>query len=182
MTRNKINEDYLNWMYSIVADKKLQRHSSYRKLLSRLHAIDFSYSMNMDGNRAADGENLRYRFGDDVGIEPAIVSTFLDDKPCSVLEMMVALSIRCEEHIMGDQDIGDRTGLWFWGMIENLGLISMTDTAFNKKKVDDAIDILLNREYEPNGRGGLFTVKNHRDNLREVEIWYQLMWYLNEIM
>ena len=96
--------------------------------------------------------------------------------------MMVALAIRCEEHIMGDQDIGDRTGLWFWGMIENLGLLSMTDTAFNKRRVDEIIDIFLNREYKRNGEGGLFTVKNHRDDLRTVEIWYQLMWYLNEIM
>lgn len=182
MTRNKINDDYINWMYSIVADKKIQRRSSYLKLLKHLHTIDFSYSMTMDGNRAADGENLRYRFGDEAGLEPPIVTTFLDDKPCSVLEMMVALAIRCEEHIMGDHDIGDRTGLWFWGMIENLGLFSMTDTAFNKRRVDEIIDIFLNREYEPDGKGGLFTVKNHREDLRDIEIWYQLMWYLNEIM
>ena len=40
----------------------------------------------------------------------------------------------------------------------------------------------LNRQYEADGRGGLFIVRNSRFDLRTVEIWYQAMWYLDEVL
>jgi hypothetical protein len=103
------------------------------------------------------------------------------DGPCSVLEMMIALAIRCEETIMDDPDIGDRTRQWFWGMIINLGLGGMTDANFDPDFVDDSVLRFLNRDYEPDGRGGLFTIRNCHRDLRDVEIWYQLCWYLDSI-
>ena len=135
----------------------------------------------MDSNRAEDGINLRYRFGYENGYEDFMISACLDDKSCSVLEMLVALAIRCEEHIMEDSDIGDRTGEWFWIMIENLGLRSMNDARFDRAYVDETIDIFLNREYKRNGEGGLFIVDAQRD-LRHVEIWYQMCLYLEKYL
>lgn len=82
---------------------------------------------------------------------------------------------------MDDPDIGNRTGQWFWGMIVNLGLGSMTDDLYDEKLVETAINRLLDRRYAPDGTGGLFTVKNCDRDLRKVEIWYQLCWYLNSI-
>jgi hypothetical protein len=102
------------------------------------------------------------------------------DGPCSVLEMMIALAVRCEEHIMDDPNIGNRTGQWFWGMIVNLGLGAVTDERYDARLVDERIGRFLNRDYEPNGRGGLFTVRNCKYDLRDVEIWYQLCWYLDD--
>jgi hypothetical protein len=96
--------------------------------------------------------------------------------------MMVALSVRCEETIMDDPRIGDRTGQWFWGMISSLGLGSMMDNQFDKEYVDSVIDRFLKREYEPNGKGGLFTIKRCRYDLRSVEIWYQMCWYLDKFI
>ena len=104
------------------------------------------------------------------------------DGPCSILEMMVALAIRCEEGIMDDPDIGDRTGQWFWGMVTNLGLGSMSDENFDRKYVDEVIERFLNRKYDPDGRGGLFRVRNCKYDLREVEIFHQLCWYLDNIV
>jgi hypothetical protein len=101
--------------------------------------------------------------------------------PCSVFEMMIALAIRCEENIMDDPSKGDRTGQWFWGMITNLGLGSMMDHRFNKIFVDDTIKRFLDRDYEPDGKGGLFRIRNTNKDLRTVEIWYQLCWYLDTI-
>lgn len=95
---------------------------------------------------------------------------------------MIALAVRCEEHIMDDPDIGDRTGQWFWNMIVSLGLGSMTDERFDGEYVDEVVDIFLNREYERNGEGGLFTVNDTDRDMRNVEIWYQMHWYLNENM
>jgi hypothetical protein len=132
-----------------------------------------------DENRAADGIALRYRYCSNYGYED--LDYYLDG-PCSVLEMMVALAIRCEETIMDDPDIGDRTGQWFWGMLVNMGLGAMDDSKYDRRVVDIAVDTLLDRTYEPDGKGGLFTVKHCDQDLRTVEIWYQLIWYLGEIM
>jgi hypothetical protein len=95
--------------------------------------------------------------------------------------MMIALSIRCEEDTMDDPDIGDRTGQWFWSMVVNLGLGSMNDAKYDRRYVEEIILRFLNREYEPDGRGGLFTVKNCSEDLRDVSIWYQMNWYLGSI-
>ena len=98
-----------------------------------------------------------------------------------MLEMMLALAIRCEETIMDDPSKGDRTRQWFWGMINNLGLGAMTDNVFDRKEVKYIVDNFLNHKYERNGKGGLFTVRNIKRDLRRVDIWCQLCWYLDTI-
>ena len=168
-----VNNDYFEWLYNLV------HGIQYRRLLIELHSIEFRYSIRMDENRADDGVRLRYRYAIQKGCEEYV--DYLNG-PCSVLEMMVALSIRCEEDIMDDPSYGDRTGQWFWHMIVNLGLGSMTDDRFDKRYVRERIDIFLEREYEPNGKGGLVTIKNCKHDLRTVEIWYQLNLYLDSIV
>jgi hypothetical protein len=96
--------------------------------------------------------------------------------------MMVALAIRCEETIMDDDRIGNRTGQWFWSMIHSLGLTPMTDQDFDAQQVDAIVARFLNRDYEPDGSGGLFTVSDCKYDMRKVEIWCQLSWYLGSIM
>lgn len=183
MTRNQIIDEYNEWLFDSVGPHRFAEHSSYWRLITRLHETEFRYSIRNDENRAQDGIDLRYRFALKCGYEYSydFVMECLHG-PCSVLEMMVALAIRCEEHIMDDPDIGDRTQQWFWNMIVNLGLGSMTDDRYDEDFVDRRIETFLNREYEPNGKGGLFTVDNARRDLRNVEIWYQLCWYLNNIV
>ena len=181
MTRDELINSYFEWMYQLVCNDEYSKSQSYRKLLYFLHDAEFFYDLPMDGNRACDGENLRYRFGRECGYSDPMIAECLDDRPCSVLEMMVALVIRCEEHIMEDDDEGDRTGQWFWEMIVNLGLGSMNDRKFDIHYVDRCIKRFLNRNYKRNGEGGLFTVNNGQD-LRNVEIWYQMHWHLNDIL
>lgn len=182
MVGSKLNEEYFEWMYQMVYNEKYSRYLSYRKLLRHLNDIEFTYIIDMDGNRAEDGINLRYQFGRDRGIKEPIITTCLDNRSCSVLEMMIALSIRCEVHIMDDPTIGDRTGQWFWNMIVNLGLGTMTDSRFDANYIDEVIYCFLNRRYSINGEGGLFTIKHCSKDLRNVEIWYQAMWYMDEIL
>lgn len=178
MTREKINDEYFDWMYNLVCNNQ---RLSYRKLLRHLHDREFTYTIPMDGNREADGINLRYRFAYEFDYSRPMIATYLDDKPCSILEMMVALVVRCEEHIMADPDIGDRTGHWFFTMVDNLGIGYMDDGRFDADYADVVIDIWLNHDYEPNGKGGLFKVENPIRDLRTVDIWYQMCWYLNTI-
>lgn len=182
MTRNELNNEYFEWMYQLVCNEKYSKRLSYRKLLSHLHSIEFVYIIGMDSNRAEDGIDLRYRFGYERQYERSIIATYLDNQSCSVLEMLTALAIRCEEHIMDDPDVGNRTGQWFWNMIVNLGLGSMNDAKHNKDYVDGVISRFMNREYKRNGEGGLFTVEHCKHDLRTAEIWYQMCWHLDDIL
>ena len=182
MTRDELSNQYFDWMYQLVCDNRYSKKTSYRNLLSYLHDRQFNYIIGMDGNRAADGVDLRYRFAYEHRYSNSMIATYLDDRPCSILEMMIALSIRCEEHIMEDSDIGDRTGQWFWNMIVSLGLGSMTDSRFNRFRVDEVIDRFLNRDYKRNGEGGLFTIEHCAKDMRTVEIWYQMCMYLQTII
>lgn len=177
--RNRIKDEYFEWLFNLICGKRFSKSISYRKLLTYLHSIEFTYSIPNDANRAEDGIDLRYRYSVECGSKEDV--GYLDG-PCSILEMMIALAIRCEESIMDDPDIGDRTGQWFWGMVTNLGLGYMTDDRFDRAAAVDIVYTFLNREYEPDGKGGLFRIRQCPYDLREIEIWYQLCWYLDSIV
>ncbi len=83
---------------------------------------------------------------------------------------------------MDDPVLGDRTSQWFWGMITSLGLGGMYDSLFDERLVQDIVTTFLNREYEPNGRGGLFTIRDAHRDMRNIEIWYQMHDYINTIL
>lgn len=178
MTKNAIVNEYFDWLCCEICDQRYSQDISYRKLLTRLHQTEFIWFVKMDRNRAEDGLDLRYRFSYRKGYTN--IYSYLDE-PCSILEMMVALAIRCEEQIMDDPAYDDRTGQWFWGMIVNLGLGSMTDDNYDRKYVDNVIWKFLNRKYDRDGKGGLFRVRDCQQDMRKVEIWYQLNYYLDTI-
>ena len=178
MRLDLINSDYFAWMYERMCGDRFSRRVSFRKLLSYLHNTEFKYLLPMDENRAEDGTYLRYLFALDY-TSVSRADEYLDG-PCSVLEMMIALSLKIEE-TMDDPLIGDRTAQWFWNMVVSLGLGSMNDDRFDEIYVNEVLATFLNREYEPNGKGGLFTIRGCREDLRDVDIWHQMCWYLDTI-
>lgn len=182
MTEDELYESYLDWMYQLVCNDRYSKGLAYRKLFRQLYETTFDYIIPMDGNRAEDGIDLRYQFGADQGYEDYVIASYLDIRPCSVLEMMIALAIRCETHIMNDPSEGDRTGQWFWSMIVTLKLGSMTDHTYDEEYVDEVLYIFMNRKYDRDGSGGLFKVTRPLRDMRNVEIWYQMCWYLNDIL
>ena len=179
MTQSTIINAYFEWMCSLVCGKRFAHDISFRKLLRHLHDTEFIYIISRDANRAGDGMDLRYRFAYE-NQDLLDAERYLSG-PCSVLEMMVALAIRCEETIMDDPGVGNRTSQWFWNMITNLGLGAMDNDRYDGKYVADILNRFMNREYDYDGRGGLFTIRRCAYDLREVEIWYQMCWYLDSI-
>lgn len=177
MTRYGIENEYFDWMYDLVCEQRFSGNHSYWDLLTRLHNTPFRYILPMDENRASNGIELRWRYAVRAGWGD--VPNELRG-PCSVLEMMIALAMDCEDW-MDDTSYGDRTSQWFWGMITNLGLGAMTDDRFDTQYVDEVIDTFLDRRYAPDGRGGLFRIRDCEYDLREVEIWHQMCWYLGSI-
>jgi hypothetical protein len=174
-----LGEQYFEWLCSKVIDE--DSNVKYSKLMSCLFDSSFIPVMNMDENRADDGKNLRYRFGREAEVPSSVILRELDDDICSMLEMMIALSIRCEETIMTDEEYGDRTGEWFWNMIVSLGLGTMNDLRFDEKYVNIIVDRFINRQYKRNGEGGLFTIEGIKKDMRRFEIWYQMCWYLDSL-
>ena len=171
MLNNDIYEQYFNWLCDIVNVSTV----SYDKLLRLLHRTKFRWINIRDKNRAEDGTDLRFRFRKSIdGLSRNEVLNWHDKEPCSVLEMMIALAIRAEEQIMDDPQVGNRTTQWFWGMVSSLGLTGMSDNMFDLIEVKDIIERFLNREYSPDGKGGLFTIRDCEYDLRDVEIWTQL--------
>lgn len=181
MTEDRLNNEYFEWMYNLVCNDRYSNGVTYRKLLSLLHNIEFVYILPEDRNRAAEGTEFRYRFGYENGYPYDMIEQYLDVRSCSVLEMMVSLAFTIEEDIMDDYEYGNRTGQWFWSMIVNLGLNHMSDDNFNEDYVKEVIFKFLERDYEKNGKGGLFMIHDDRD-MRTAEIWHQAMWYLNEVI
>jgi hypothetical protein len=179
MKYDNINDDYFSWMYDLVCGDRFNRNVSFKRLLWFLHDTEFVFRLPGDENRAEDGIDLRYRFAIDY---TTIENAHLYLKgPCSVLEMMIALAFKMED-TMDDPLMGDRTAQWFWNMVVNLGLGSMNDSNFNEPLVHDTIGRFLCREYEPDGKGGLFVIRGCTDDLRYVDLWHQMCWYLNTII
>lgn len=177
MTRDELINGYFEWLYDLVCEGRYPSNVSFRKLIMHLHNTEFVYTIPKDINRAKDGVDFRYRYP---YARPEAISLYLNG-PCSVLEMMIALAKRLEETIMDDPKLGDRMSQWFWEMVVNMGLGSMVDDNYDEAYVEDAIDILLNREYDYDGKGGLFRVKHCDYDMRDVEIWSQMCWYLDSI-
>ena len=173
-----MRDDYFDWLYDLAMDG----NDDYRYLCAFLHGTEFTYMLPMDDNRYEDGISMRYRYGYECDIPNYRIASELDQRPCSVFEMMVALALRMEEDIMGKKD-SDRTHEWFGEMLESLGLSHMTDDRFDEGEAERKINIFLDRKYQRDGKGGLFTISDAPvANLQNVEIWYQAMWYLNDVL
>lgn len=178
MTQTELKNRYFAWLCNIVSNEKYFKQLSYTDLLSKLYSTEFIFFYGRDANRAEDGTELRYRFGYEKNFDMNFIADELDDKPCSVLEMMIALSIRMEEHIMSDPSFGNRTGQWFWNMIASLGLGHMNNDKFNERVIDVKLSQFMNRDYDRDGSGGLFTIEDTDTDMRGIDIWYQMNLYL----
>lgn len=136
--------------------------------MRRLYTKDYYWALTMDENRSEDGKNLRVRFGEKI------------EGACSVLEMLIALSLRWYTEIVSDDGSEDGFERYFWILIGNLGLKKYTDKKYDPEKVEYILMNFLDRTYDFNGKGGLFPLKNCDSDQRKVEIWYQLQNYAIE--
>ena len=71
---------------------------------------------------------------------------------------------------------------WFWRMLDNLDLSWMTDRKFDSEYVYGQVSNFLDRDYEPDGRGNIIHIPGCKEDLRKIEIWQQMCWYLDSFM
>ena len=171
-----LRERYFQWICQIAMNGEAENH---QRLLRFLFNKDFRYINPRDANRESDGIDLRYRYGYECGAALSQITSELDDKPCSVLEMIVALALRFEESIMRDFEIGDRTYEWVKSMLKNLDIF-YDDSHFNEATANLKVNLWLDRNYAPDGTGNIFRLKHPYSDMRYVEIWYQAMWWIDE--
>lgn len=177
---NQVKNDYFEWLYKYSCGNKINKNVSYRKLFMTLHDITFDFYIRSDLNRAIDGADLRYRFANNSSIDTTIIMDILDE-PCSVLEMILALAIRCEETIMDDPRYGNRTTQWLWYMLKSLGLSYMTDDRFDEDRANKIIYDFMEKRYRPDGKGGLFYIPGCTVDLTTIDIWNQMFLYLEHL-
>lgn len=172
-------KDYFAWLQEYVGSPKVE--DSYYLLLGRLFDTPFSWVVALDMNRALDGISLKSQFSLDCYYgEPLRFQEY----PCSVLEMLLALAIRIENNLYNGED-EHKTDVWFWEMLDNLGLVEFTDDNYHNAggdvEVDKIIYTMMDRRYRKDGsEGGLFPLKYAKKDQRKVEIWYQMNEYLME--
>lgn len=169
-----LDELYFEWLYRQVGSVHERNPSrSYWRILSILYCKEFTWSIDLDGNRAEDGKDLRQEFIQEkslINVDEAWL-----DLECSIFELLIGLSRRAAFEVEGEP------AAWFWRLMENLEFDKYNDnTVIPVDEVDGILDALNNRQYNYDGSGGLFPLKNATRDQRKVEIWYQLNAYLLE--
>lgn len=174
-----LKDQYLYWIWAKIDCPNYGASvNNYSKLLVYLLSTTYSPIISMDENRKQDGLNLVRQFYYET---TGNINGPWYPETCSILEMLLALSIRAED-IMEDPESGSRMSIWFWRMIDSLGSIQQDDKHFNPRVVTEVIERFLKQEYLPNGSGGLFTLPGCPVDLRKIEIWEQMIWYLDRVI
>ncbi len=178
--RKTLKQSYFDWLYKQVDGHK----RSYRQLCAELNKKKFRWSVHNDDNRCEDGLNLRRQFVEDLDEGHLEVQYFLKGD-CTIFEMLIALAQRMNFLTDDLKSQEDTTPRWFHELIQNLCLSQFTDSvelsAMDSVKIDGILENFMDRTYGYDGSGGLFPLKRRpRKDQAQIEIWEQLMLYLNE--
>lgn len=179
---NKIETLYFDWLLDHICDE--HDNYMYENLLWHLFYRDFKWIRPLDANCAVYGCRLREDFLENYHGARRIISQnvpFLG-RDCSILELLVSLAIRMEDVVMSNDVFGDRTGYWFWLMIDNLGLGNMDNSSYDSQFVDKILDKFIERTYKKNGKGGLFVINDKNIDMRNCDIWQQSMGFLRKFV
>jgi hypothetical protein len=169
----EIDRQYLEWLYDLVG--RQAKNVEHWLLLKELVSSEFLPMPDApsDENRSADGIALRWEFiRHDIRLR---APRHWYDMECSVLELMIGIA----RHLAFE--MGEDTGVWFWLMLDNLGLSRYNDRRFHGLQVQRIIERFVWRQYSYNGNGGLFPLNEPHQDQRHVELWFQMESYMLEM-
>jgi len=181
-----LKDDYFRWLYDSIGKQR----KSYKKLCRVLHAKPFRWSVPNDDNRCKDGLDLRTEYIEEKNLDETHleVAYFLKGD-CTTFEVLVGLAQRIDFLMYDLNPKTNHKSRWFMEMVENLNLKKFDDLIskdgrfdpVSEAEIDDVLEVLMDRTYDFYGRASLFPMKKRPPkDLAQVEIWYQLMWYLDE--
>lgn len=159
--------NYFAWLRDRVQEDGHPRNT-YSDLFRMLYDTEFVWIIPNDDNRVMDGLDLRVEFFKSQ--EPLT-------RPCSVLEVLVALSRRLAWLAEGSAEG------WAWQLLCNLELHPFRDPISQRKEkqVEELLYALIWRTYSPDGTGGFFPLTWPNGDQTQIEIWYQMHAYVKEI-
>lgn len=177
MNREPLEETYFKWLAAQVVNARLKSpRLAYWNLLRQLFVTEFVWSIHNDDNRVEDGKELRSIFLQEYP-NPDATPAWLA-QGCSFLEMLIALSGR-----LTFQTEGASPADWFWHLLGNVNLV-ITDEVYESMRmegfVDQVLQMLNDRTYDPSGRGGLFPLNDAQADQTRCELWSQMNYYLIE--
>lgn len=190
MTINELETKYHEWALFWFVERVSVPSSRYTKLLSILSSTKFTPDYHMDENRAIDAINLKSRFLDSFhngqclpGFDPIEVERFRCLSNISVFDIMVAISDRTYREITYTFEDPLLPYDIFWTMIESMGLSDQMDGdgRFNERKIHKVVQDMMYHRYAPDGKGGLFYVKDCPHDMREAELWYQMQYWVSSL-
>lgn len=166
------DEYYFSWLCRKIGSGD---DSKWDDVLRLLFYMTFRSFVPNDENRATDGLEQRDMFQHETGFR---MNQQEYNRPCSVLEMLIALASRMAFLTTSDpaDDDCDDIITNFWIMISNLNLLPRNERGYSNN--DKKIDSFVMRRYRSDGQGGIFPLKNPRQDQREVELWYQMQEYV----
>ncbi len=177
------NDAYFNWLVSVLPGRKV-----FSMLYEFLYNISFKVILPRDNNRCEEAKGLRSEYFLECNCNVDM------DLPANVLEVLLIIARRCDD--MVDSNIGYQG--WFSRFLKYLELVSfnndnmymITTSGYYSSKHDkyferdepivSIIHNWMNRTYNYNGVGGIFPLKNPKEDQRKVELWYQMAQYIDE--
>lgn len=193
-------QEYFNWLLNIVEAGPTEAFSPYHDLLTRLFQTPFKVARYMDDNREVNGRMLRYYFDsnkdDYASHDPApchIDGDFYEQtkgEPCSILEMMIAFAKDIDTQYL--YSTNSRVFIWFWTMIEAMGLSSYTDGSWDTHADFSGVDWIL-RSFNLNAHQideygnwiptvKVFPIRNLESFEKVGSLWEQMqVWYNEQI-
>lgn len=174
---------YFKWLKEQITGSETADIEEYDILVTTMSVMPFTYVVDMDSNRMWDGLYLRNIFYDDHAAFEGELT-----QECSLLEALVGLAYRMSFDVFSD--MGKSTADWFWEFMENLGATFYTDAVLEGRFVDseenyrgELIDLLkgfMDRTYKDTRHGNVFKYKRDRKDIKQVELWYQMHYYIEE--
>lgn len=180
-SRDDLREDYLHWLEAQLTDEYSKSTKSYWELVMLMFEKKFDWSMDMDNNRVQDGKDLRMEFaranGGSNRQQLATADVLMGMAPVSFLEVLIGLSRRMA-FIAG----GGAPG-WAWQLLGNLELQRMSDplSRGKYKRAEEIMNAVMLRTYLPDGTGGFFPLAWPDGDQTQIELWYQMNSYVEEL-
>lgn len=175
---NPLHNLYFRWLYDLVVPVlDSQGLSSYGVVCTAMHNIIFKDQVPYDSNRVAAAAELRNWF---LASNPDIFPHDRNDvltRDASIFEVLIRLAHDANFMIELDSQ------KWFQIFLKNLGLDLYSDNYCLDHRTGHIFRVLRRfneRTYRPDGKGGLFPLKNPGGDQRKIELWYQMGAWVNE--
>jgi hypothetical protein len=171
-----IKQEYFNHLVDMVVDKRHPK-VDYIPLLDLLHSLKFEWSIDMDENRASDGAFLRDKWLDSEGLYSYKYE--FEDEKVSVLEVLIGIAERFEYQVGNIMD-GDHISERFWEILRNLDVEKYSAGNYKPLNIKEKVRNWMLRRYKRDGSGSIFPVKKCEKDMREMQIWDQMSFYIME--